>query len=92
MRAIIVFLPLSLVLACSEAAHYQHVQTLDDDAATGECEDTVVDRRSTAPDDAYDDGEYCDGDAPVVFCTIVSDCPNYCVSCDDGSSECSSCE
>ncbi len=92
MRAFTATLLFPSLLACGQVDQHQQVQTLDEDAAGSECVDLCIDRRSTAPDDSYDDGESCDADAPVVFCTIVSDCPNYCVSCDDGSYECSSCE
>lgn len=89
MRVITVFF--CFLLACGQVDQYQSAE-LYSDSSIAECEDSCIDRRSTNPDDAYDDGESCDGDGPIVFCTIVSGCPNYCVSCDDGSYECSSCE
>jgi len=89
----VITLPLLLLLACGQDDPYHHAEfSASDYPDATECEDFCVDRRSTNPDDAYDDGEYCDGDGPVVFCTITSSCPYYCVSCDDGSSECSSCD
>jgi hypothetical protein len=51
-----------------------------------------VDNTLADSDDGVDDGESCEGDDAEVFCTIVSECPSYCVSCSDGvSSGCYPC-
>jgi len=53
--------------------------------ATDWIQPNAVDDRM--PDhDGYDDGQSCQGEDAGIICVMISDCPNYCVSCSDGAS------
>jgi hypothetical protein len=64
------------------------------DAGSGSGSDwiqpTCVDTR-LADHPGSDDGASCTGTDTSTTCTIVSQCPNYCVHCSDGSSTCTPC-
>jgi hypothetical protein len=59
-------------------------------SGSGLIQPTCVDDR--LPDhDGVDDGQTCEATDTSTICTIVSQCPNYCVHCSDGTSTCTPC-